>query len=114
LDEYIHSAGLPSVTDKTITSAEQLKQELQAVKKIGVAFNREESTLGLEAIAAPVRRVEATIAAISLAYPSRLMTREQAAQAVRAVKATVRAITKQLSISMIPDAVSLSNSSDTL
>ncbi len=114
VDEYIRATGLPPVTLNTITSAEQLKQQLQAVKKAGIAFNREESTLGLEAIAAPIRRVDATIAAISLAYPSRLMTREQSAQAVLAVKATATAITKQLSVSMIPDTTSFSSSSGTL
>ena len=97
LDEYIRSTGLPSITHNTITSAEQLKQQLQIVRETGIAFNREESALGLEAIAAPIRRGEATIAAISLAYPCHLLTKEQLTQAVSAVKTVARAISEQLS-----------------
>jgi len=107
LDEYIRSTGLPPVVKNTITSAEQLKRELQTVRETGIAFNREESTLGIEAIAAPIRRGKVTIAAINLAYPAHLLTKEQSAQAVSAVKAAARAITEQLSSNSITDAASV-------
>jgi IclR family acetate operon transcriptional repressor len=107
LDEYLRSTGLPSIVQNTITSAEQLKRQLQIVRETGIAFNREESTLGLEAIAAPIKRGEATIAAINLAYPSHLFTKEQSARAVISVKAAARAITEQLSSNPITDAASV-------
>lgn len=46
--------GLPAVTDHTITTEEELFEELDLIREQGVAFNRQESADGLHAVAVPL------------------------------------------------------------
>jgi DNA-binding IclR family transcriptional regulator len=58
------------VTDNTITGMEALKKELSYVKKEKVAHNKEESVIGLEAVASIIRNNQGTgIAALSINIP---------------------------------------------
>lgn len=52
--EIVDRWGLEASTENTITDFEELIAELEDVRSQGVAFNREESTKGLHAIAVPV------------------------------------------------------------
>jgi DNA-binding IclR family transcriptional regulator len=66
---------LEAFTDRTITSHEALKAELQRVAKQGWAVAAEELEVGYTALAVPVRNYEGeTVAAISVGGPSTRMT----------------------------------------
>lgn len=69
--EIINTQGLPQVTPNTITDPEALLKELETVKERGVAFNKEESVLGLNAAGTAVKRPSGCIlGAISISGPA--------------------------------------------
>lgn len=53
LENYIRR-GLTAMTDMSITSPEQLRREMEEVRRKGYALNREEVSRGAEALAVPV------------------------------------------------------------
>ncbi len=59
LEKYIRR-GLASMTDRSITSPEQLRRELEEVRRKGYAVNREEVSRGAEALAVPVADARGT------------------------------------------------------
>jgi DNA-binding IclR family transcriptional regulator len=61
---------LPALTPKTITSRRALWEELAAVRADGVAYDREEHTLGICAVGAVVRDPYGPVAAISVPVPT--------------------------------------------
>jgi DNA-binding IclR family transcriptional regulator len=67
--------GLPQATENTITDIEDLFEELEEIREIGVAFNREESAKGINAVAVPVvLEDDVVIGAVSIAGPSHRLT----------------------------------------
>jgi DNA-binding IclR family transcriptional regulator len=67
----ILSGGLEAFTSQTITDPAILEKELEQVRKLGYAVDREEITRGIMCVAAPVYNTERDIAAaISLTFPS--------------------------------------------
>jgi DNA-binding IclR family transcriptional regulator len=54
IDSYLVTTALEAVTPKTTTSAENLRQELAAVRRNGVAFSFEEYTPGIIGLACPI------------------------------------------------------------
>jgi len=71
IDELYPGESLPSITPNTLTSKAALRAELQVIRETGVAFNNEESRLGITAVAAVVKcRHGRAIAAISIASPT--------------------------------------------
>jgi len=67
---------LKPLTRHTITSAEQLLEELRSIRARGYGVDQEEREIGVRCIAAPVRNHEGEIvAAISVAGPSERMPR---------------------------------------
>ena len=62
-------------TRHTITDPQRLKRELEAVRKKGIAQDKEELNLGVKCVAAPIRnRSGAVVAAISLSGPAQRFT----------------------------------------
>lgn len=62
------AAGLPRFTSSTITDAEELRRELAKARHNGVVHDREESMVGLQCLAAPLRNEDGELmAAISMA-----------------------------------------------
>lgn len=73
------SKGLPAKTDKTITSADELRAELDQVRERGFATSLEEDQEGINAVAVPVKQADGTvIAAIGTVGPSYRFTPEKA------------------------------------
>ena len=71
VESIIEEHGLPRVTENTITDPDVLFEELEAIREVGYAFNREESTLGLHAVAAPVTEIgDGVIGALSVSGPA--------------------------------------------
>ena len=61
---------LSSFTPNTVTSRPKLEQELAQIREAGIAFDREEHTLGICAIGAAFWDPLGTLAAISIPVPS--------------------------------------------
>lgn len=77
-DERVHEIvaqhGLPAATDETITTEAELFEELEMIRERGYAFNIDESTQGLRAVAVPLTGPEgAVLGAFAVAGPSHRM-----------------------------------------
>ncbi|WP_436348388.1 IclR family transcriptional regulator [Natronorubrum sp. FCH18a] len=70
VDEILERHGLPQVTPKTITSRDELYEELERTRERGFAVDDEERLEGLRCIAAPIRFDSDVIGAISVSGPT--------------------------------------------
>jgi DNA-binding IclR family transcriptional regulator len=61
---------LPRLTPRTITAREALLEELERVREVGLAFDREEHTLGISAVGVAVPTGDVPVAAISVPVPA--------------------------------------------
>lgn len=83
---------LPRRTAHTLSAPGMLRSQLVRIPERGVAFEREESTLGIVCVAAPVLGADnQAVAAISVAGPTMRFRPEQHATAVRAAAEGLRA-----------------------
>ena len=91
------SAPLERFTDRTHTSAAELRSELRTVRETGWATAVEELETGLNAVAAPVRGHDgAVIAAISAAGPTYRLSPERLPEAAVAVVRAADAISQRM------------------
>jgi DNA-binding IclR family transcriptional regulator len=72
---------LESFTKNTITSWPELERELQQVRRSGVAFDREEHSLGICAVGTALHSPTGQVAAISIPVPSIRFAKNEAALA---------------------------------
>lgn len=87
------SHGLPRLTPRTITAPGLLRQQLGRVVELGVAYEHEESAVGISCVAAPVLDDEdRPIAALSVTGPATRFRPEAAAAAVRAAASGLAAV----------------------
>ncbi|RLM84236.1 IclR family transcriptional regulator [Halobellus sp. Atlit-38R] len=71
IDAIIDRHGLPQRTNKTISSREELFDELETIREEGVAFDDEEILQGLRCIAAPIKHPNGGVCgAISISGPT--------------------------------------------
>ncbi|WP_345782567.1 IclR family transcriptional regulator [Halostagnicola sp. A-GB9-2] len=70
VDEIIDQHGLPLATQQTITTKDELLDELDRTRKRGFAVDDEERIAGLRCIAAPIRFNSDVIGAISISAPT--------------------------------------------
>lgn len=69
--EGFENHTMPVFTSNTITSLEELEEDLQAVRERGYSYDLEETSLGLSCVAAPIRDSSGeVIAAISISSPT--------------------------------------------
>jgi DNA-binding IclR family transcriptional regulator len=61
---------LTAVTPNTITSWDRLEQEIETIRKAGLAYDREENSPGISAVAAAIRSPSGELAAISIPTPT--------------------------------------------
>jgi DNA-binding IclR family transcriptional regulator len=61
---------LPAVTPNTITSWDRLDREIEAIRKTGLAYDREENSIGISAVSAAIRSPSGELAAISIPAPT--------------------------------------------
>jgi DNA-binding IclR family transcriptional regulator len=84
LVEQAIAAGLPRVSTRTVTAPGLLRRQLAKIRADGVAYEREESGVGVVCVASPLLDVSGRpLAAISLAGWSNRMRTERVAPAVR-------------------------------
>jgi DNA-binding IclR family transcriptional regulator len=75
---YLANAGLARLTNRTITSVEDLDRELAAVRRTGIAAEIEEFQPGLACLATPVLDAEGrTAAAVALSVPVKEFARRR-------------------------------------
>lgn len=71
VDAIIETRGLKPTTPHTITDRETLDEQLEQIRAEGIAFNDEESTLGLRAVGAAITGADGTVeGSISIAGPA--------------------------------------------
>lgn len=73
VDEIISRHGLPEYTDRTVSTREELFDELATIRERGYAFDREEKIEGLQCVAAPVMVQDQVLGAVSVSGPSSRM-----------------------------------------
>ncbi len=74
--QILDSSGLPVATEQTITSRDQLLQELETIRERGVSFNDRESHEQIRAIGAPIVVDGRPYGAVSVAGPAKRLTGE--------------------------------------
>lgn len=61
LERFVRRAGLPQRTQHTITTIDGLRSEIEDVRRVGYALDREENVPGVACVAAPIRDHTGTI-----------------------------------------------------
>jgi len=61
LERFVARAGLPPRTEHTITNLDDLRAEIESVRTLGYALDREENVPGLGCVAAPIRDHTGTV-----------------------------------------------------
>lgn len=78
LEAFVQKRGLEPLTEKTITSLEALRKELDKVKTNGIALDDEECETGARCVAAPIRDYTGkVVAGISVSGPTSRITMER-------------------------------------
>lgn len=78
VEAIVDRHGLPAYTDQTITSREELFEELDLIRERGYAVDNEEKIEGLRCVAAPVKSVDGEVmSAVSISGPSSRMVGER-------------------------------------
>lgn len=96
-ERYLASAKLEPLTPYTITDPERLRKELHRVRTRGYATDREELSLGLKCVAAPVfDYTEHPSYAMSLSGPKPRMTDEKMALIQEDLRETCRQLSRQV------------------
>lgn len=77
VEEIIDLHGLPASTPETITSSDELFEELARIRDRGVAFDDEERLRGLRCVAAPILANDDVVGAISVSGPTNRLRDER-------------------------------------
>ncbi len=93
VDEVL-ALGLPRLTAATVTDPERLRAELAAVAEEGVAFDREEHTVGISAVGAAVTGPDGLVLTLSIPAPTERFAarRDELVAALRAAVAEAEAL----------------------
>lgn len=96
LKSQILTGKLDSFTEYTITDPTILKDELEKIRKIGYAVDREEITRGIMCVAAPINYHKKEVeASISITFPSYLANERGMNQEIEAVIDCSKQITQE-------------------
>lgn len=97
LKDYLSKVGLPSFTEKTITSEEVLRRELEEIRFRGYAFDDEEVRLGVRRIASPVfGSFKGLVAVIGIAGPTFRITLDKKEELGEIVKEVAMGLSVKL------------------
>lgn len=75
--DILDTTGLPQATENTITEKDTFLSELETVRDRGYAFNLEESTKGVVAVAVPLVPNDRAVGACSVTGPRHRMNQER-------------------------------------
>ena len=97
IDEIYNGQDLPGLTANTIRSIDQLKAELNRIRKQGYAHDNEETSKGLQCLAAPIiDKTGRAVAAISVPFLSARATPEHFDCIFTAVKRSAKEISERM------------------
>lgn len=97
LDRYFSSVELLPITEKTITSPEILRQELETIKAGSIAYSREENFMGIIAMGVPVFNNERqVVASLAIPIPKMRFTPEREQLVEEALKEAANNLSKEL------------------
>ena len=93
----VSANGLKGFTPHTITNVDSLLDEIERVRKKGVAHDLEELDVGVKCVAAPVHNhTGRVVAAVSVSGPAQRFTPEALARFEKEVKTAAIAISREL------------------
>lgn len=76
--EILEHRGMPELTSETISSFEEIFEELETIRQTGVSFNNEERKRGVKAVGTPILSdSNELVGAISVSGPGARMTEER-------------------------------------
>lgn len=97
VEDYLARVQFEQITPSTIRSADQLRRELDGVRRLGFATSIEEFTLGIAGIGMPILAPDGfPVAAISVVLPVVRLDQAATDTAVSALHVAVKAITDRL------------------
>ena len=97
VDAMIKEAGLPKLSDNTITDPDQLKKELQHIREQGFAFSDSEVESSVRSIAAPIfDRKGTVVAGLAVAGPKERMNGKNLSKLIDMLKHTALRISYDL------------------
>ncbi len=97
IDTLYANRSLPTLTARTISSASQLKAELKLVRERGYAHDNQESSEGLQCLAAPIYdHTGQAIAAVSVSFLSARATPEH----YQCILSSVQSAAQEISVGM--------------
>ena len=73
-EEIVQAQAYESLTPSTVTSREELYEELDAIRERGYGIDDEENFEGLRCVSAPVKNEETVLGAVSITGPSSRFT----------------------------------------
>ncbi len=95
--EKILDAGIEAHTSCTLTSREEILENLKSVRENGFALDREELEEGINAVAAPILDKEShPVASISVAGPAYRLTNERMLEIGLVVRKTAEEISSEI------------------
>jgi len=84
LDEFIKGAGLPKITENTISDPIRLKEHLKLVRSQGYVVDDEENEKGIRCVAAPIHNeIGRVVAAASISGPAIRITRKRIQESLK-------------------------------
>ena len=96
IDSYLATTTLEAVTPKTIVSAEDLRRELTAVRRDGIAFSFEEYTPGIVGVAAPILSASGRpLGSLNIAMPAVRYSAEVRDRVADALQRAAREISRR-------------------
>ncbi|MEU5009785.1 IclR family transcriptional regulator [Streptomyces sp. NPDC021749] len=97
VQDAVLSRKLPRLTERTVTSAEELRRELKEVVERGFAMAVEELELGLRAVAAPVRAHDGSvIGAISVSVPAYRLDEDRLPEVVQGTVSAAEELSRRM------------------
>jgi len=95
--------GTPAITPHTVTDGTELMAMLRQVRAEGIARNRDETASGLSTISVPVYGPHAAvIAALTLAFPSHTVLRDQEQPFVEMLHQSARVLSQKMGADAYP------------
>lgn len=88
--ESVIATGLPRITARTLHTPGALMRELEAIRRDGQGYDREESHIGISCVAAPIFGVDGEVlAGLSITGPTRMIDPDRMGLAVRTAARTI-------------------------
>lgn len=97
IQQYFSSSDFVPITDKTITDAEVLLDQLRGIKNGAIAYSREENFEGITSMGVPVfNNLGQAIASFGIPVPSQRFSKEKEKVIGEVLKSSAQSLSRQL------------------